>query len=153
MIAGPMMWRTAWPGEANTDIAKFYRRLGARFARPCRSGRHVQPAVVVDGLPRDVAVAEHGYGKRGEFLRFAEPADRDAVRPRAQVRGHHVALDERRSERIGGDVLLGKMRGEPVRESVEAGLGRRIMRADDAADLRRNRRHVQDPAPPGFAHA
>ena len=23
-----MMWRTAWPGEANTDIANFYRRLG-----------------------------------------------------------------------------------------------------------------------------
>src|SRR6266516_1447619 len=54
--------------------------LGARFAHPCRSGRHVQPAVVVDGLSRDVAVAQNGYGKRGELLRFAEPADRDALR-------------------------------------------------------------------------
>src|SRR6266568_2516719 len=61
----------------------------ARFAHPCRSGRHVQPAVVVDGLPRDIAVAENGYGKRGQFLRSAEAADRDAVRPRAQIRSHH----------------------------------------------------------------
>src|SRR6266581_8562860 len=136
MIAGPMMWRTAWPGEANTDIANFYRRLGARFARPCRSGRHVQPAVGVDGLPRDIAVAENGYGKRGQFLRSAEASDRDAVRPRAQIRSHHVALDERGSQRIGGDVLLGKVHSEPVRESDQAGLGRRIMRPDDAADLR-----------------
>src|SRR5260370_4610254 len=82
----------------------------ARPVHACRSGRHVEPAVVVDGLPRDVAVAENGYGKRGEFLRSAEAADRDAVRPRAQVRGHHVALDERRSERIGGEVFVGTMR-------------------------------------------
>src|SRR5438128_10307273 len=105
MIAGPMMWRTARPGEANTDIANFYRRLGARFAHPCRSGRHVQPAVVVDGLSRDVAVAQNGYGKRGELLRSAEAADRDAVRPRGQIRRHHVALDERGSQRSGGAVL------------------------------------------------
>src|SRR5260370_7596756 len=50
-----------------------------------RSGGHVESAVVVDGLPGDVAVAENGYGERGELLGLAEPTHRDSYHPRPQT--------------------------------------------------------------------
>jgi hypothetical protein len=69
------------------------------------------------------------------------------------IAGDHVGSDEGGSNGVGGDAFLGKERGVGVREADQAGLGGRVVRADDTAGLRSDGRKIDDTAPAALAHA
>ena len=66
-----------------------------------------------------------------------------------RVAGQHPGLgDQRRRQRVDRDPGCGEPGGQEVGQSVQPGLGRRMMRADDAAGERGDPGDEQDPAGP-----
>ena len=78
---------------------------------------------------------------------MAEPADRHLPAQLCRVAGQHPGLvDQRRGQRVDRDPGCGEPGGQEVGQPVQSGLGRRIVRADDAAGEGGDGGDEQDPA-------